>query len=55
MTVPPYAGDGSAWNAGRRFTTYETVEEVPLRVVKKNGIREMFDRNKLRNGLIRAC
>lgn len=40
---------------GRRFTTYETVEEVPLRVVKKNGIREMFDRNKLRNGLIRAC
>lgn len=40
---------------GRRFTTYETVEEVPLRVIKKSGIREMFDRNKLRNGLIRAC
>lgn len=40
---------------GRRFTTYETVERSPLRVVKKNGTREMFDRNKLRNGIIRAC
>ena len=40
---------------GRRFTTYETVETTPLRVVKKNGTREMFDRNKLRSGLVRAC
>lgn len=40
---------------GRRFTTYETIEEVPLMVIKKNGLREMFDRNKLRKGLIRAC
>lgn len=39
----------------RRFTTYETVEKAPLRVIKKNGAHEMFDRNKLRNGLIRAC
>lgn len=40
---------------GKRFTTYETVEKTPLRVIKKNGTREMFDRNKIRNGLIRAC
>ena len=39
----------------RRFTTYETVEQVPIRVIKKNGSRELFDRNKLRSGLIRAC
>ena len=42
-------------SCGRRFTTYETVETSPLRVIKKNGTREMFDRNKLRNGLVRAC
>ena len=40
---------------GRRFTTYETVEQVPIRVIKKNGSRELFDRNKLCSGLIRAC
>lgn len=40
---------------GRRFTTYETVEQVPIRVIKKNGSRELFDRNKLRSGLIHAC
>ena len=40
---------------GRRFTTYETVEQVPIRVIKKNGSRELFDRNKLRSGLISAC
>lgn len=39
----------------RRFTTYETVEQTPLRAIKKNGTRELFDKNKLRNGLIRAC
>lgn len=40
---------------GRRFTTYETIEQLPLRVIKKNGSRELFDRSKLRRGLIRAC
>lgn len=40
---------------GRRFTTYETIEQLPLRVIKKNGSRELFDRSKLRSGLIRAC
>lgn len=40
---------------GRRFTTYEMVEEVPLVVIKRNGQRELFDRNKILNGLLRAC
>ena len=38
-----------------RFTTYEKVEEIPLIVVKKDGTRESFNRNKVLNGLIRAC
>lgn len=40
---------------GKRFTTYETIESVPLVVVKKDGSRESFDRNKILNGLVRAC
>lgn len=40
---------------GHRFTTYEKVEKLPLMVVKKNGAREIFDRGKILNGLIRAC
>ena len=39
----------------KRFTTYEKVEETILMVVKKDGKREAFDRNKLLNGLLRAC
>ena len=39
----------------RRFTTYEIVETVPIIVVKKDKSREAFDRNKLLNGLLRAC
>ncbi|WP_425060788.1 Transcriptional repressor NrdR [Sporomusa carbonis] len=39
----------------RRFTTYEVVEEIPLMVIKKDGRREMFDRNKLLGGLLKAC
>lgn len=38
-----------------RFTTYEKVEEIPLIVVKKDGTRESFNRNKVLNGVIRAC
>ena len=41
-------------SCARRFTTYEMIEEVPLMVVKKDGRREMFDRGKLINGLLRA-
>ena len=40
---------------GRRFTTYETVEMLPIVVVKKDGSREAFDRNKILGGLIKAC
>ena len=39
----------------KRFTTYERLEETPLMVVKSNMRREPFDRNKLREGLMRAC
>ena len=39
----------------KRFTTYETVECLPLVVVKKDGSRQSFDRNKVMAGLIRAC
>ena len=40
---------------GKRFTTYEKVEKIPLIVVKKDGNRESYDRNKLLNGIIKAC
>ena len=40
---------------GRRFTTYERIEELPLVVVKKDGRREQFDGGKILNGLIKAC
>ncbi len=39
----------------RRFTTYERVEETPLRVVKKDGSRVPFDRQKILAGLLKAC
>jgi len=40
---------------GRRFTTYEKIEEAPLKVVKKDGSRVPFDREKIRSGLEKAC
>jgi len=40
---------------GRRYTTYEKVEEAILRVVKKDGSREPFDRRKILSGLLKAC
>lgn len=39
----------------KRFTTYETIESLPLMVIKKDGSRQSFDRNKVLGGLIRAC
>lgn len=39
----------------KRFTTYEKVEEIPLVVIKKDGSREVFDRSKVLNGIIKAC
>ena len=38
-----------------RFTTYEKIEYTPIIVIKKNGIREQFDRDKVIKGMIRAC
>ena len=40
---------------GRRFTTYEVVERLPLMVVKRDGRREPFSRDKLLTGIIRSC
>ncbi len=40
---------------GKRFTTYEVIETVPLVVVKKDKSREVFDRDKLMSGMLRAC
>lgn len=40
---------------GRRFTTYEKVEHIPLMVIKKDGSREEFDREKILNGIRKAC
>ncbi|MDQ2945991.1 MAG: transcriptional regulator NrdR [Acidobacteriota bacterium] len=39
----------------RRFTTYERTDEVPYMVIKKDGRREKFDRQKVLNGLLKAC
>jgi len=40
---------------GRRFTSYERIDEIPYMVVKKDGKREIFERNKIMAGLLRAC
>jgi transcriptional repressor NrdR len=42
-------------SCSRRFTSYETIEEIPYMVVKNDGRREPFDRKKLRAGLVKAC
>ena len=39
----------------RRFTTYERIEEIPYMVIKKDGTREKFDRQKLLAGILKAC
>jgi len=40
---------------GKKFTTYEKVENIPLIVIKKNRFRETFDKDKLMNGIMRSC
>src|SRR4029078_11537716 len=42
-------------SCGRRFTSYERIDEIPYMVVKKGGRRETFDRSKVLAGLLRAC
>lgn len=39
----------------RRFTTYEHIEEIPIMIIKKDGRREVFSRDKVRSGMQRAC
>lgn len=39
----------------RRFTTYEHIEEIPIMIIKKDGRREVFNRDKVRSGMQRAC
>jgi transcriptional repressor NrdR len=40
---------------GRRFTTYERIDEIPHMVIKKDGTREQFDRQKVLTGVLKAC
>jgi len=42
-------------NCGKRFTTYEKIEEMLLMVIKKDGRREAFDRGKVLNGIVKSC
>ena len=42
-------------NCGRRFTTFETIETIPLMVVKKDSSREAYDRSKIEAGIFNAC
>jgi transcriptional repressor NrdR len=42
-------------DCGRRFTTYEQIEEIPIMIIKKDGRREVFSREKVRQGMARAC
>lgn len=42
-------------NCAKRFTTYEQIESVPLVIIKKDGKREVYNRQKLINGILRAC
>lgn len=42
-------------SCNKRFTTYEKIEEIMFMVIKKDGSREAFDRNKVMNGIIKAC
>ncbi|NLK96941.1 transcriptional regulator NrdR [Defluviitalea saccharophila] len=42
-------------NCEKRFTTYEKVETIPVMVIKRDGTREVFDRNKILNGIVKSC
>ena len=42
-------------SCGKRFTTYETVENTPTFVIKNDGTRQVFDPNKIKTGIIKAC
>ena len=50
-----FGAGGNAFPVSRRFTTYEHIEEIPIMIVKKDGRREEFRREKVRSGMQRAC
>ena len=39
----------------KRFTTYEIIDSIPITVIKKDGSKQLFDRNKLLSGIMKAC
>ena len=43
------------FSCGKRFTTYETIEDTPVLVIKTNGARQAFDPQKIKNGIIKSC
>src|ERR1700716_4416017 len=56
----PREGDAIRWRreclkCERRFTSYERIDQIPYMVIKKDGRRETFDRNKVMAGILRAC
>jgi len=51
----PFAAGASCLKCGRRFTTYERIDEIPYMVIKKDGRRERFERQKILQGLLKAC
>ena len=53
--VPASAAGVNVSNCGKRFTTYEKVETIPLIVIKKDNTREQYDRSKIEGGVLRAC
>lgn len=42
-------------SCGKRFTTFETIETVPFLVIKRDGTRQLYDRSKVKNGILRSC
>ncbi len=42
-------------SCGKRFTTYERIDTIPITVIKNNGTREIFDKNKLMGGIMKSC
>ena len=42
-------------SCGKRFTTFETIEIAPFLVIKRDGTRQLYDRSKIKNGILRAC
>ena len=42
-------------SCGKRFTTYERIDTIPITVIKNNGTREIFDKNKLLSGIMKSC